>query len=1044
MRGVPLATMVFAFALLFALSTSWAQLGKVAPDPAVASGSCDPVLANWGLDQVVWSTVPSATPFSRAASGAIGHYVYHFGSEGSNLAQAYNLDTDTWQQSTPCPAGYDNWDGTVANDELYVVSRYDGAFHQDFYKFTPTGGGPTGTWTSLAPFPFLMSYAVCIAWDGGNYIYAGGGDGSIGYAYRYDVSANTWSALPNMPGPAGYAGGAYCQGKFYVVGGVTGSGNANYEYDPVTNTWATRAAVPVVPWFEVFQTTSNNQFVILVGGGGGYSIWPAINNVQLYDPITNTWTQETPLPFAGGNSSGNYLGNTYSGQVLSAGGYSAGQVGNTYRGENMPGGAPEAAPASVEDFTVDDNGASLIASLSWTNPTTTVGGDPLADIDSVIVERNGELLTAFTNATPGQAMSYDDANIFQAGMYGYTVVCSNDSGRGIPSSSNVWIGPDVPYSVHSLVMTPAENNQLEATLTWVNPTSGAHGGFFPGITGYIIMRDSEEGFADVFDLPGVHTSFVDEDVPDPDYYWYTVIPYNASGEGLSAVSNTAWVGWPEIWMWQPITYEWNDISGVGTNAGITGDDQTVGPFQLGFNFTFFGNTTFSSIYVCSNGWQSFTSTVTTYSNVGIPNAAEPNNMIAPFWDDLYPPSGGTVYYYQDTANHRFIIQYTAVPHILGYGPFTFQTVLHQEGTIDVFYNNIGGNYNTDCTVGIENDTGTEGVQVCYNGSGTFLPTSGTAIRFSPPVPFPTGSLEGYVYENAPPNDPVEGARVVVLSDTDYTDATGFFHIDDIFIGERNARAWAFGYNTMTEAVVIGEDSLTNQDFYLPQPIINVDVTSIDVAIPASTPHEEEFNISNMGDGRLDFEITITGGGYDSAVSMLKHNGPVRRSDRASDETDNPWIAADPHEGNISPQESQLITLSFMMPDTAEVGDTYNADLLIDNNTIVQEVVIPISVTIVLEAPEAEDVIPTEYTLYQNYPNPFNPTTRIRFDLRERSHVTLEIFNILGQRVSTVLDGTMEAGQHFATFDASRLASGVYFYRITANDFKDLKKMVLVR
>jgi hypothetical protein len=1043
MKVAQLATIMLAVALLFALSPSWAQLAKVAPDPAdVSAGYCDPVLANWGLDQVVWSTMPSATPFSRAASGVIGHYVYHFGSEPVNLAQAYNLQTDTWEQSTPCPAGYDNWCGAVANDVLYVVGRFDGSYHNDFYKFTPTGEGPTGTWTTMAPFP-QSATGVCMAWDGDNYLYTGGGSSSVGWAYRYDIAANTWSAIANMPAAERYCGGAFCQGKFYVMGGTVGVGNTNYEYDPATSTWTTKAPVPVTPYFAEFQITSDQSYVILLGGGGGYSPWYGINNVQLYDPLTNTWSQETPLPGAVGNSSGNYLGDAYSGQALSAGGYTGSQTGTTYRGTGMPGGAPPEAPAAVSDFTVEDNGASLIASLSWTNPTTTVGGDPLTTIDSVIIERDGDLLTAFTNTTPGQAMSYDDANIFQAGMYGYTVVCSNAAGRGVPSSANVWIGSDVPGAVSNLVMTPAENNQLEATLTWVNPTEGAHGGFYSGITGYIIMRDSEEGFADVFDLPGVLTSFVDEDVPDPDYYWYTVIPYNASGEGLSALSNTAWVGWPEIWMWQPITYEWNDISGVGTNAGITGDDQNVGPFQLGFNFTFFG-TNFSSIYLCSNGWQSFTSTVTTYSNVGIPNTAEPNNLIAPFWDDLYPPSGGTVYYYQDTMNSRFVIQYTAIPHIGGQGPFTFQTVIHQEGSIDVFYNNIGGNYNTDCTVGIENGTGTEGVQVCYNGSGTFLPTSGSAIRFNPPVPFPTGSLEGYVYENAAPNDPIEGARVVVLADTDYTDATGFFHIDDIFIGEHNARAWAFGYNTVTEAVVIGEDSLTTQDFYLPQPIITVDVTSFDIAIPASTPHEEEFNISNMGDGMLDFEISIIGGGYDSPVSMLKHNGPVRISGRATDDTDNPWIAADPHEGNISPQESQLITLSFMMPDTAEVGDTYNADVLIDNNSIVQEVVIPVTVTIVLDVPEAEDILPTDYALHQNFPNPFNPTTTIGFDLRQRSHVTLDIYNILGQRVAIVVDRMMGAGRYSVPFNASRFASGIYFYRITAGDFTDLKKMVLIK
>ena len=133
-----------------------------------------------------------------------------------------------------------------------------------------------------------------------------------------------------------------------------------------------------------------------------------------------------------------------------------------------------------------------------------------------------------------------------------------------------------------------------------------------------------------------------------------------------------------------------------------------------------------------------------------------------------------------------------------------------------------------------------------------------------------------------------------------------------------------------------------------------------------------------------------------------------------------------------------------MPDSAEIGDTYNADLLIDNNSIVEEVIIPIMVTIVSTVQEDEIPVPMEYALYQNYPNPFNPTTTIGFDLRERSHVVLEIYNVLGQRVASLVDRTMNAGRYSLNFNASRLATGIYFYRITAGDFTNLKKMVLIK
>ena len=88
--------------------------------------------------------------------------------------------------------------------------------------------------------------------------------------------------------------------------------------------------------------------------------------------------------------------------------------------------------------------------------------------------------------------------------------------------------------------------------------------------------------------------------------------------------------------------------------------------------------------------------------------------------------------------------------------------------------------------------------------------------------------------------------------------------------------------------------------------------------------------------------------------------------------------------------------------------------------------------------------PLTYQLAQNYPNPFNPATKIRYSIPVQSKVTLKVYNTLGQEVATLTEGVQAAGIHTVEFDASNLASGLYFYRIAAGDFVSVKKMMLLK
>jgi len=159
------------------------------------------------------------------------------------------------------------------------------------------------------------------------------------------------------------------------------------------------------------------------------------------------------------------------------------------------------------------------------------------------------------------------------------------------------------------------------------------------------------------------------------------------------------------------------------------------------------------------------------------------------------------------------------------------------------------------------------------------------------------------------------------------------------------------------------------------------------------------------------------------------------------------------------QASQLYTTDYYWS-YAGMNLLTNGNILISGGTTTNDATEnfnPVDSTIIVSIGIATGVIgngssknqPREFSLYQNYPNPFNPSTRIRFDLKEASTVTLDIFNVLGQRVRELNYGTMAAGEYERNIDFSGYASGVYFYRIVAagNDgqkFVSVKKLLLMK
>ncbi len=129
----------------------------------------------------------------------------------------------------------------------------------------------------------------------------------------------------------------------------------------------------------------------------------------------------------------------------------------------------------------------------------------------------------------------------------------------------------------------------------------------------------------------------------------------------------------------------------------------------------------------------------------------------------------------------------------------------------------------------------------------------------------------------------------------------------------------------------------------------------------------------------------------------------------------------------------IVTVSIIGP---ELGSDYHlgSSFLVDDLNFSDA---PVSI-------EKEEVTPGKFDLAQNYPNPFNPETVIRYSLPDAGNVTLKVYNSLGQEVATLVDRFVEAGTHSMAFNAENLPSGIYYYRLTAGNFTETRKMNLLK
>ncbi|MBL0060203.1 MAG: S8 family serine peptidase [bacterium] len=482
------------------------------------------------------------------------------------------------------------------------------------------------------------------------------------------------------------------------------------------------------------------------------------------------------------------------------------------------------------------------------------------------------------------------------------------------------------------------------------------------------------------------------------------------------------------------TFEYTSIApaagGPGTLIGPgTGNDWSLA-VALPFNARFYGVQT-GGLTVGADGWIGFGTVApgaAPYRNGFIPSAATPNNCVYVFWDDLYPYSpaqGGQIAYYNDEVNDRFIVEYYQVPH---FAPDTFkvsaQFILYSQqarptttgdSEFEIHYDRFdydGPDTDMDATLGIENSTGTAGLMVYFDGGADpnqFTITAPYALRYTTGPIVGTGTVSGQI--TAIPATDLSTATIRIGALAFSPEADGSYSIAGLPAGQFRLE---FEFN--------GYENIESEQFTVPvggEAVVNV--TSYRLDPPQNLAGEFD---SEAGVIRLHWNPPTWGGG-------IRNNG-----ESSLDALSNYTVLV----GGRQPVTGIADTFLVYTPPNQGIYRfwviaNYDGGIS-DSSNLSQFTVTPVS--------DEHAAVPTEMYLSQNYPNPFNPSTSITFGLPIESQVTLDVFDITGRTVATLLNGRIAAGHHRVEFDATNIGTGVYFYRLNTAQNQLIRKMMLLR
>ncbi len=616
--------------------------------------------------------------------------------------------------------------------------------------------------------------------------------------------------------------------------------------------------------------------------------------------------------------------------------------------------------------------------------------DPGETIDMVLTLRNDGAVDA-EGVTADAILSDDYASIASAfGDFGDIPVSQSSDNAGSPMviscDAAAFEGRTLNLALHTMTASGAESIVPFSVIVGLLSSNDPIG---PDAYGYYMYDNTDAGYA-----------------PTPAYEWVELAP-NLGG------------------------------SGTRINYGSNTDDNTV-IITLPFDFVYYGDS-YTDIAVSTNGFIAMDTSAydmggthwSNFFNWPIPDPGNGRGQISPFWDDLgYSGSTYGVFTWHDADNNRFLIEWYHLSHRNTSAIETFELILTDPahyptltGDSEIIYqysaivNNDGGeNY---ASVGFESFDEFRGIQYSYNNTnapGAASVSNGRAIKIT------TNTGRGAIAGNVDLSNGGFNQGVTVSTSSEQhriTPQTGDYWIREVPEGMTDIMAYSDGYfpAIVSEVDVVADMTASGIDFNL-----------------AICPQPANLSASEaLGDHiQLTWDAVV----HDDLVGYDVHRA---QWENAEFEKLNAEPIADITYSDSNVPGSGLYWYYVTAVFAGDFGDAESFGSNKDSGSLDD----PTGVN------DDQPSIPGEFFIAQNYPNPFNPATNLSYGLAADSDVRIEVFNILGQNVRTLVDERQTAGYKSVIWDGQddagkRVASGVYFYTIEAGGFHESRKMLLVK